>query len=82
MREVYSKNPTLAYLSINFLRNKIVSLRDVVAKVFIDMLWIDETKLNDSFPASQFLIENYQFYLLVGTDTQKVVAKLVMLDKS
>ena len=59
MREVYSKNPTLAYLSINFLRNKIVSLRDVVAKVFIDMLWIDETKLNDSFPASQFLIENY-----------------------
>ena len=61
MREVYSKNPTLAYLSINFLRNKIVSLRDVVAKVFIDMLWIDETKLNDSFPASQFLIENYQF---------------------
>ena len=52
MREVYSKNPILGYLHINFLRNKIVSFRDVVAKVPIDILFIDETKLNDSFPDS------------------------------
>ena len=61
MREVYSKNPTLGYLNINSLRNKILSLRYVVAKVPIDILCIDETNLDNSFPDSQFFIENYQF---------------------
>ena len=61
MREVYSKNPVLGYFNVNALRNKIVSLRDVVAKVPIDILCINETKLVDSVPDSQFLIENYQF---------------------
>ena len=60
MREVYSKNPALGYLNTNSLRNKIVSLRSVFAKARIDILCIDETKLDDSFPDSQFLIENYQ----------------------
>ena len=50
MGEVYSKNPILGYLNENYLRNKIVSLRDVVAEVSIDILCIDETKLGDSFP--------------------------------
>ena len=61
MREVYSKNRILGYLNINSLSNKIVSLKDVVAKVPIDILCIDETKLDDSYPDSQFLIEHYQF---------------------
>ena len=61
MRQVYSKNPILGYLNINYFRNKIVSLRDVVAKVPIDILRIHEIKLDNSFPHSQFLIENYQF---------------------
>ena len=61
VRESYSKNPILGYLNINSLRNKIICLRDVVAKVPIDILCVDETKLDDSFPDSQFLIENYQF---------------------
>ena len=60
MREVYSKNPALGYLNTNSLRNKIVSLRSVFAKARIDILCIDETKSDDSFPDSQFLIENYQ----------------------
>ena len=44
MSEVYSKNPILGYLNINSPRNKIVSLRDAVAKGPIDILCIDETK--------------------------------------
>ena len=55
MREVYSKNPILGYVSINSLRNKIVRLRDVVAKDPINILCIDETKCH-----SELLIENYQ----------------------
>ena len=61
MRKVYSKNPVLGYLNTNSLRNKIVSLRSVFAKALIDILCIDETKLDNNFPDSQFLIENYQF---------------------
>ena len=64
MREEYCKNPSLRYLNINSLRNKIVSLRvpiDVYIKVPIDILCIDETKLGDSFPDSQFLNGNYKF---------------------
>ena len=61
VREAYSKNLILGYLNINSLRNKIINLRDVFAKVPIDILCADETKLDDSFPDSQFLIENYQF---------------------
>ena len=60
MGKVYSKNPTLGYLNINSLKNKIANLKDVVAKVPINVLFIDETKLDDSFSNSQFLIENYQ----------------------
>ena len=45
-------------LNINSLRNKIVSLRDAVAKVPVDILCIGEIKLNDSFPDLQPLIEN------------------------
>ena len=59
VREAYSKNPILGCLNIKSLRNKIINLRDVVAKVPIDILCVDETKLDESFPDSQFLIENY-----------------------
>ena len=58
MKEVYSKNPILGYFNINPFRNKIVSLRDVAAKLHVDILCTDETKLDDSFPDSQFLIKN------------------------
>ena len=61
MKEVYSKNPILGYSNIDSLINKIVSSRDVVAKFPTDILCIDETKLDDRFSNSQFLIENYQF---------------------
>ena len=77
MREVYSKNPILGYLNINSLSNKIVSLRDVIAKVPIDILCIDETKLDDSFPDSQFLIEHYQFPPFRRDKNSKVGGKIV-----
>lgn len=59
MRDVSSKNPISGYLNINSLINKIVSLKDVITKVHIDILCIDETKLDDIFPDSQVLVENY-----------------------
>ena len=40
---------------------EIISLRQILGKAKIDVLWIDETKLDFSFPDHQFKIEGYQF---------------------
>ena len=61
LRKNYSKNPILGYLNINSIRNKIIYLRELVSKAPIDIFCIDETKIDESFPNSQLLIENYQF---------------------
>ena len=81
VREAYSKNAILGYLNINSLRNKIINLRDVVAKVLIDILCVDETKLDESFPDSQFLIENYQFPPFRRDRNSKVGGKIVYVRK-
>ena len=52
-------NPIVGYLNINSLRNKIDDLREVCKKVQIDILCIDETKLDNSFPDCQFKINGY-----------------------
>ena len=53
-------NHIIGYLNINSLRNKINDLRKVFKNVQIDILCIDETKLDDSFPDIQFKINGYQ----------------------
>ena len=42
-------NHIIGYLNINSLRNKIDDLRKVCKNVQIDILCIDETKIDDSF---------------------------------
>ena len=49
------------YLIINSLRSKIVDLRETISKAPLDIVCIDETKLDESFPDFQFHMENYQF---------------------
>ena len=57
----YSSNPLIAYLNINSLQNKIDALR-LITKFFpLDILCIDEKKLDDSFRDYQFKIDGYQF---------------------
>ena len=51
----------IAYLSINSLREKIINLREILKKTKIDVLSINETRLDSSFPNHQFKIEGYQF---------------------
>ena len=45
LRNAYQNNPLIAYLNINSLREKIISLREILKKVKIDVLF-DETKLD------------------------------------
>ena len=61
LRKLYNNNPIIGYLNINSLRNKITQFREVCGKAPIDLLCIDETKLDASFPDAQFHLEGYQY---------------------
>ena len=69
----------IAYLNINSLREKIVSLREVLIKAKLDVLCVDEAKLDASFPDHQFKIEGYQFPPLRKDRISKGVGKLVFI---
>ena len=56
----YPKNPLIAYLNINSLRNKIIDVGDIMSYLSPDYLVLSETKLDDSFPSAQFSIPDYE----------------------
>ena len=61
LRKQYPSNPFLAYLNINFLHNKIDSLREILKNIPLEIICVDETRLDDSFPDQQFKIEGFRF---------------------
>ena len=74
-RKSYQKNSIIGYLYIIYTRNKILYVKEISHKVSIDILYIDETQLDESFPDAQFMIENYQFTPLEETETTKGLRK-------
>ena len=58
IKQRHVKNITLGYININSIRNKFNDLK-LVVKDYIDILIIAETKIDASFPVSQFLIKEY-----------------------
>ena len=71
----------IAYLNINSLREKIISLREILKKTKIDVLCIDETKLDSSFPNHQFKIEGYEFPLSGEIETSREEGKWFLFEK-
>ena len=49
----------MAHLNINSIRNKIEDLKTLIAQN-VDILAVSETKLDESFPTSQFLIDGFK----------------------
>ena len=61
LNELKAKNvdrPVIACININFLEKKFEPLKAIV-KDNVDILFVSETKLDDTFPSSQFIIEGY-----------------------
>ena len=52
-------NPKFGYLNINHIRNKVVDLRCILKDIEFTYLAIAETKIDDSFPSTQFQINGY-----------------------
>ena len=61
LKQLRNQNPhkiTIGHLTINSIRNKFESLARFVCNN-IDILMVSETKIDDTFPESQFLIESF-----------------------
>ena len=62
---------------MNTLQNKIISLKEIIAKAPLDVFCDDETKLDDSFPNSPFILENFQFPPFCRDRNSKEGGKLI-----
>ena len=54
------KNPAIAYLNFNSLKNKINDLRILIQDIPLDYFVLSETKLDKSLPTAQFHIPGYK----------------------
>ena len=59
LRNQYHSDPLIGYLNINFLQHKIDSLRKMLKKSSLEIICIDETKLDKSFRDHQFKVDSY-----------------------
>ena len=65
----------IGYLNVNTLRDKIINLRDIPQKLPTDILRVDETKLDESFPDPEFKTDVCQYPPLRRDIKSKVVGK-------
>ena len=61
LRKDFSKNPILSYLKNNVFGGKFDKLGELCFKTEVDILCVAETKIDPSYPDSQFHIDGYQF---------------------
>ena len=61
LRKDHIDNPSIGYQNVNSLSEKIIYLREICLKTLIDILCVNETKLDSSYPNPQFHIDGYQF---------------------
>ena len=62
LKEYRSRNKDkviIANININSIRNKISSLKEIISKN-VDILVIEETKIDDTFPENYFVIPGYK----------------------
>ena len=59
MRLSHSNNVIVSYINVNSIRNKLNDLFTVVSNN-VDILCIAETKLDNSFPEAQFILDGYK----------------------
>ena len=61
LRKRFPYNPLIRYININFPKKKVIPLNEVLSNAPIDVLCVDETKLDSSCPDHHFKIEGCQF---------------------
>ena len=59
LRLNYPRNVIISYININSIRNKFSGISEMIGD-FVDVLVIAETKIDSSFPTSQFIINGFK----------------------
>lgn len=65
IQQFYVKNQCnlkIAHINVNSIRHKFHPLSEMLTKSYIDVLFVQETKLNNSFPCGQFSINQFITY--------------------
>ena len=75
LRKENPNDPNIAYLNINSLREKITSPREICLKSSVDILCVDEAKLDASYPNAQFILRDTNFYHFVEIEINMVEEK-------
>ena len=57
-----SKNLKFGHLNINSIRHKFEPLKEALSRGFLDILFLQETKLDGSFPDVQFSADGFKLY--------------------
>ena len=63
----HSKNFVMGHINLNSYRHKFVFMYDVLTKGSVDVLFISESKIDESFPSAQFLIPDFIIHLQDNT---------------
>ena len=58
----HPKNMIISHYNINSIRNKFHEMKTILELQLCDVFGVSETKLDNSFPMSQFCITNYKLY--------------------
>ena len=61
LRNIYLKNPVIGYLNIHLFENKVTNFSEVCHQASIDIVCVDETKFDSSYPDSLFHIDGFRF---------------------
>ena len=62
LRKEYRKECIIATYNINSLQSKFVEVTEWLDQQVFDILTIQETKIDRTYPNSQFQVENYKLY--------------------
>ena len=61
-RKKYTKQFIFAYLNINGFRLKYHEIQDILLHGYVDFFAVSETKIDESFPSSQFHVRDFTLY--------------------
>ena len=62
--KIHAKNLVFSHLNINSLSSKFMEIHQILHKGFSDILFLSETKLDDSYPNAQFHVNQFLIHRL------------------
>ncbi|CAC5388052.1 unnamed protein product [Mytilus coruscus] len=62
VRSSNTSNLMCGYLNINSLRYKFEPIKDLLHRNLVDILFLSETKIDESFPNAQFCVDNFTIW--------------------